>query len=372
MSSQRPYPFLSALVLATSLAAQTTAPEQQATLRLKDPVQGAWDADQLARDASFWSAPSSAASADAGSGLYHQFRSQRNLALQRGAGHLSAAERARLEELALQVEAFGDPVDAAVARFHLRFPNADQTQLAALTAAAEHGMRDDLLGPLLVSAVLANDAKARQRWAGEMARQQAIAPGLLTVADDLLLSVEQGGVLFAAGEMDAYPVWVRQETQGKRRDVHVVDVRLLENPAYRQREWQRAGGNGKAPADPDAFLRAYLHQPKAGAVHLSLALGSERLQPFITQGYLTGLAVRVSADPIDNIALLEDRWKRFGKATDAGPLGRNYLVPGSLLLRYYRETGNEQRASEMEHELRRFSRAIGATNSLYGTGILEH
>jgi hypothetical protein len=229
-----------------------------------------------------------------------------------------------------------------------------------------------LLGPLLVGAVLRNDAGARQHWAREMERRPAVAQGLLTLAHDLLLSVEEGAVLFAAGEMDAYPLWVVQDAQGKRRDVHVVDIRLLENPAYREREWQRGGGGGSAPPSADGFLRAFVRLPKAGPVYLSLALGGERIQPFITQGYVTGLAVKVSTTPVANIPLLEERWKRFGKPTDAGPLGRNYLVPGSLLLRHYRETGNEQRASEMEHELRRFARAIGTTNPLYELGILEH
>lgn len=60
------------------------------------------------------------------------------------------------------------------------------------------------------------------------------------------------------------------------------------------------------------------------------------------------------------------------KPMDAGPLSRNYLLPGAILLNQYRRSGDETRASLLEHELRSMAAATGATQDLYKLGILQH
>ncbi len=60
------------------------------------------------------------------------------------------------------------------------------------------------------------------------------------------------------------------------------------------------------------------------------------------------------------------------KPLDAGPLSRNYLLPGAILLYQYRISGNEAGASLLEHELRQMAVATGATQDLYKLGILQH
>jgi hypothetical protein len=80
---------------------------------------------------------------------------------------------------------------------------------------------------------------------------------------------------------------------------------------------------------------------------------------------VAGLALRYSSQPVDNIPLLEQRWARMSKTTDAGPLSRNYLLPGSVLLMHYREVEDEKNASLLEHEVRGLARRLNATKELY-------
>lgn len=362
-------PWLLAVAPLAAWAQQTGSEQGTVPRPVPDPVQGGWDPREMQRAAASSAADGASSPAQF---MYQQFRAERNLALEKGKGRLHPADLAKLQALGAQVEQDGDAVDAAVVRFHLAFPEIGDAHYQALATAAEKGSRADLLPPLLVGSVLRNDAAASQRWARELDRSQSIPPALMTVAEDLLASVENGAVLFTAGEMDSYPLWVLQLARSRRKDVQVEDIRLLDQREHRERVWKLAGGSGAAPGDAQAFLKAFVRLPKAKPVYLSLALGNERLKPFISQGYITGLAMRVSPVPVDNLPLLEERWQRFGKATHAGPLSRNYLVPGAMLLQHYRRTGQEQKAAELEHELRRLARGMGAEQELYKAGVLEH
>ena len=61
------------------------------------------------------------------------------------------------------------------------------------------------------------------------------------------------------------------------------------------------------------------------------------------------------------------------KTMAAGPLSRNYLLPGSILLQKYRsEPTDEKRASQLEFELRAMAGKLGATQDLIKAGVLAH
>jgi hypothetical protein len=60
------------------------------------------------------------------------------------------------------------------------------------------------------------------------------------------------------------------------------------------------------------------------------------------------------------------------KPANAGPLSRNYLLPGTVLLQHYRDQDDEANSARQEQELRQFSKRIGAEQDLYKAGILKH
>ncbi len=107
-------------------------------------------------------------------------------------------------------------------------------------------------------------------------------------------------------------------------------------------------------------------------VFLALSLDPAWFNALRGQLYATGTAFRLSPAPVSNIPLLEQRWSLLKKPANAGPLSRNYLLPGTVLLQHYREVEDEAGASRIEFDLRRFSERIGATQDLYKNGILKH
>ena len=297
-------------------------------------------------------------------------RWDRNATLARNAGDIPAVDQRRLVELAMELNSTApNSFEAHMANYYTQFPA--PAAFDELERAADKGnAREELIAPRLVNAARKDDNAELTARAKDMKVRGRIAPPLYQVANDILASVEPGALLFAAGEMDAYPLWVEQYANGRSKDLFVADVRLLADPAYRALVWQHAKARGTVAAE-SGFIGA-LAAATSRPVYLSLALGADVMAPLKDRLYVTGLAMRLSSTPIDNLPLLEGRWDRLKKPLNAGPLSRNYLVPGSVLLTHYRAIGDEPRASRLEHELRTMAKQLGATNALLRSGVLPH
>ncbi len=369
MNAARPLLLVAFWAMAMSLWGQAAPPPAPASV-MNDPVQGGWRSDDLQQSIGQWQHMVQQRPADQQARL-NLFRSERNASMARNAGHIPATDQARLESITHDM-AVNDATgfETQIALFHLHFPHADawsHLQQATLTGTG----RMELIGPQLVNAARSGNEAALMRHGKELLQRGGVAPGLLAMADDILLSVETNAVLIAAGEMDAYPTWARQYGAGQRRDVLVVDQRLLNDATYRQHTWKQADARGSVPATADAFMER-LPRSTQRPVYLSLALGPERLSPWSAKLYVTGLAARYSDVPYDNATALAANWPRMGKALNAGPLSNNYLLPASILLKYYRSIALEEGYAPLEHELRQMARTLGATEQLYRTGVLEH
>lgn len=360
---------LSSTALYAQLGAETPrSTQEQAPSMVRDAYQGGWSVSEGKK------VDDSPAKEDLRQqGSQQQLdllRWERNESLVRNAGAIPPMDQTRLVELAtvLNNSAPGS-FEAHMANYYTQFPAATAFQELELAKAKGQG-RTELLAPDLVNAARKDDPAQLARCAKEMKTRGGIAPPLYAVAMDIMASLEPNAVLIAAGEMDAFPLWVEQFANGRHTDVLVVDERLLVDPGYRTRIWARAKAAGVVPEEAD-FIKV-LAASSQRPVYLSLSLGAKSMEPLKVQLYVTGLAMRVSATPIQNIPLLEARWDRLKKPMDAGPLSRNYLLPGAVLLNHYRAIEDEARASRLELQLRGMAKALGATNALIQTGVLAH
>jgi hypothetical protein len=349
------------------------APQQTTTVR--DAYQGNWSPSHPAASTGKEKADDArldllqeAAAAEPG---LDGFRAQRNAALALRHGRLADQDRAELREQAARINAARPgSFDGLMSTYYAEFPA--PAGWSALDAAARlQPERLELIGPQLTHALRDGDQERLAAAAKAMRTRGEIAPALYTLADDLLLSVARDGVLIVAGEMDGFPVLVRQRAEGKRADVLVIDERLLADAQYRALAWLQANAQGAPPESGKAFI-AQLHRRTARPVFLSLALGRELAAEFAGQLHVTGLAMRMTAEACCTADALLANWRAMRKSTKAGPLSRNYLVPASALLLHYRAAGDERRTAELEHELRRLAAELGATRELQANGILPH
>ncbi len=366
------------LLIGYAATAQTEAPAatkssqdaQQRSTEVKDAVQGGWSVGKREKD--FYFAPRFDADVEQGClDQLNQFRSERNASLSLNQGVIPPADRTRLQEIAGSLSSIApQSFEAHLANFYLEFPKpAAFMELDLATAKGRE--RDELIAPQLVNSARLDDPTDLTHWAGAMKTRGEVAPGLYRMAEDIMASVDQNGVLIAAGEMDAYPLWTEQFADGKRKDVLVVDERLLVDPAYRARIWDRTEARGSVPTTGEGFA-AVLERATDRPVFLSLALGQDAAAALRDKLYVTGLAMRLSSTPVDNIPQLALRWKRMNKAMDTGPLAQNYLLPGAVLLKHYRDAGDETEASRLEHELRGMAERAGATQRMIKSGVFQH
>jgi hypothetical protein len=178
-------------------------------------------------------------------------------------------------------------------------------------------------------------------------------------------------IVITNGEMDTYPTLVRQRIFGYRRDVLVIDQRMLSDAAYRQRAWGQARAAGQPPGPGVAFAKALLNATTR-PVFLALSVDPEWTEALRDELYATGIALRYSHSRVENIPELDARWRDLHKPMTAGPLSMNYLLPGAVLLLHYRAVGDEAKAYRTENELRGMAEALNATHKLYQLGILQH
>jgi hypothetical protein len=357
-----------ALVVALACTAQAGPPgASAAATRVLDPVQGGWQGTD--QGAAFNEKQERLEELDmevrpAASGSLDAMRMVRNSALARSKGRITAEDRAHLVQLATGIEKEApNSFESHMAAFYAEFPAPASFQHLD-RASMRDPRRPELIGPKLADASRRQNERELTQWSRALRDHGEVAPGLWSFADDLLASVDREGILVAAGDMDALPLLARQHADGQRRDVLVIDVRLLDDPAYRQRIWEKTRARGGVPRVGDAFIPA-LADATERPLFLSPALGREGLGLPPERLYVAGLALRYSSQPVDNIPLLEQRWARMSKTTDAGPLSRNYLLPGSVLLMHYREVEDEKNASLLEHEVRGLARRLNATRELY-------
>lgn len=298
-------------------------------------------------------------------------RATRNKALNRNQGDITPTDRAIILQQAEGLnKAYPNSFEGHMASYYAQFPAPSAYQHLDLAASIQPE-RLELVAPLLTKAMRDDDPDRIAAAARDLKARGEVAPALFAVANDILLSVERDGILIAAGEMDAFPVVILQAAEGKRPDVLVVDHRLLDDPVYRIRIWKRIKARGDVPADGTAFINA-LPTSCDRPVFLSLALGRAVASAHASQLHVTGMAMRLTNKPCCDIQKLEQAWKAMRKATDAGPIGRNYVIPAAILLKHYRVTGDEKRGAEMEHELRAMAQRLGVTRELISNGILQH
>lgn len=335
----------------------------------QDAYQGAWNVGEAQHTAELWRALCEARPADPGA-QWNWFRSERNARLGQNNGKLSEADKTQLNTIAGNIErAAPGSFEQAMSSYYMAFPaRSAYTELEK--ANTLDGTRTELILPMVNRANANGDKASLDSWTRQLEARGELSPALGDVAVDLLNSTDVGAVLFTNGDMDGAPVLVQQRLHDVRRDVLLVDQRLLQDATYRNRIWQEAKATGPVPG-PGPTYADLLGRSSSRPVFLALSLDRTWLDAFAGRLCATGIAFKVDGGACD-MAHLEQRWSGMRKNTQAGPLGRNYLLPGALLLQHYRTRNDETKASRLEAELRTMGRATGATTDLIKSGVLAH
>jgi hypothetical protein len=98
---------------------------------------------------------------------------------------------------------------------------------------------EEIKADMISYAVSILDSDLRKKVNKQWYQENKISPGLLSYAYNVLMSVEEGSILFTQNDNDSYPVWMLQDAKGIREDVWVINFDFLLLDSYREKEFNK-------------------------------------------------------------------------------------------------------------------------------------
>lgn len=211
-------------------------------------------------------------------------------------------------------------------------------------------------------------------------------PGMLNWNYNALMSVEQGAIIITQNENDTYPALLLQNALHVRKDVLILHHLWLQEPKVQQLL------NDRLHLKPDLAARdksnvsqllqfAQNTMPVAAPLYFSVLVDQKELTPAQHNLYITGLAIKYSPKPFDNVAVLRDNYENnfridylklnLESAQNQAVLARlnlNYIPAFLLLYRYYNSVNNTNAAENIQKlafDLARAGDRLAATQSLF-------
>ncbi len=205
----------------------------------------------------------------------------------------------------------------------------------------------------------------RKTFSEKLFKTNLISTSLLNYSYNVLMSVEEDGVLITEGDHTAIPLFLLQDQLGIGKKVTVLDLDLLQDPTYRTRKLKEANLSFDERATTEDIKKSIcLNLPSQNPTkrfYYALTLAKENMDPVKDQLFVVGLASQLSRERLDNVSIIkqniENRFLVDYLTVDlngesefaAGKVYRsNYLVPLLILNDYYKSLNESEKSKEIE------------------------
>ncbi|MDG1158363.1 MAG: hypothetical protein P8N19_02650 [Flavobacteriales bacterium] len=192
----------------------------------------------------------------------------------------------------------------------------------------------------------------------------AFSESELSYARNLLMSVEQHGLLILNAEEDAHPLWYLQYVMKERPDVQTVLLDLLQNESYAKEVASNNGISANELLDKTRSKQLEtLLKKSTTPSHLALTTSKTSIQLLAKNLYVVGLCFRYTEEKsFQNMALLDSRFSTFSLShmNSGEALNKNYLFPMITLRNHYKSVGKPY--AEMEAKILTLAAQFGLTN----------
>jgi hypothetical protein len=219
-------------------------------------------------------------------------------------------------------------------------------------------------------AELAGDRDAVAARCREWYASGQFSSGVLNWNYNALMSLEPDALLITQNDNDTYPVWLLQYALDVRPDVHVLNLSLLENNIYRERIIRQEHLSAIPPgASLSELLQGCISAKNQTPTYFGVMTDKSRMETAKNNLYLTGLALKFSVRPFDNVAVLRNNYEnrfrldylKLQMAPEPDPaavaqLNLNYLPAFLLLYKHFTTSGEYGKAAQLRDMIVRIGR----------------
>ena len=181
-----------------------------------------------------------------------------------------------------------------------------------------------------------------------------VSEGVLAYNYNVLMSIEENGILFVNGSDDTYPIWIHQQNK-IRTDITILNTDLLGDDSYRKKKMLELGITEELNynADRKAYMKSIAKNNPQKPIYFGLTVSPALIKEIKAELYLTGLALKYSRSTIENIPILQGNWEnKFNTLSlnkehtnsTVRKMNMNYMLPLLLLSETYNSQGNESQA----------------------------
>ena len=192
------------------------------------------------------------------------------------------------------------------------------------------------------------------------------SPNLLNYNYNVLMSLEDNGIIITNGDNDTYPLWILQYVLGIRKNVMVVNIHLITVDSYRKKLFEEnniPADEFKALEKPEqASIIKHLITRSNRPVYFANTLASDYYKNFEKDLYIVGLAFKYSKESFDNIAVIRNNYERnflldylkMGFQEDVSETVMSSMNMGYLpflikLYDHYKLSGETENATEVKN-----------------------
>lgn len=201
--------------------------------------------------------------------------------------------------------------------------------------------------------LVGNEAK-KSEFCDLLKKSGIVSEGVLAYNYNVLMSIEENGILFVNGSDDTYPIWIHQQHK-IRTDVTILNTDLLGDDTYRIKKMRELGITEKLNynADRKAYMKSIAKNNPQKPIYFGLTVSPVLIKELKGELYLTGLALKYSRNAMENIPILQGNWEnKFNTLSlnkehtnsTVRKMNMNYMLPLLLLSEIYKVQGNSSEA----------------------------
>lgn len=288
-----------------------------------------------------------------------EFLRTRTAALDKNTKEISESEQ---NELNIIVEKMETEVPATSEYHYVKYVNSnyDVTKVDHLHKAYElSNNKEDLYDDYIAHYEITENATKKVEFCNKLYKSNRVPSGVMDYNYNVLMSLDEDAILFVNGADDTYPIWMHQNVKNVRTDVTILNVDLLGIDTYRTKMLTKLNVKSRVDynADRVGFIKSIAKENPSIPIYFALTLSPAVLKGLSDHLYLTGLALKYSPKPLENIPLLKDNWEqkfRVASLDDTHSISKvkkinnNYILPIMLLSMNYKAQGDSQQAKRLE------------------------